>query len=531
MAMRSPPPPAQGMDARSYYIELVNQGFSNEQAYQAVQQSYGPPRSPQQQAKDKAKGDQTSAIAGAGGTVAGAIGGKIVIDKAGKWWDAQTGTEVSADVANSGMKTSGTIGVSRPVPPPTTTVDGSGAAVDLGGGSKPQVISSEGGMSTIKTPTGGTQQVPTESLNDSGFWNSVDWGKVTQGGLALAQLYSAYRSYKSGDKVGAGIQGAAGAANAAVATGAASQTGAIGTYAIPGLNLAAGGYGAYQTAKATGSMAAGKQRDIGAGLSGGMAGLSIGLGAAGLAAAAGGAAAGAMAGSVVPVVGTIIGAAAGYFGSKYAGSKKDKGQVRRDMIRGALKERGVLDDNWDGTLADGSKTNFGVDGKKLNTKAMNKLQSENPNAYEPTLQLGDALAASYGFMGDNGRSVARIYVKGALSNAQDNSDTAIANMRHFAKQQGITYDLIKSNLDEALSKNRIDQGGYNRILSSAQQLVPTGTTAPVTKPKKGEVVRTSPGMYMNDKGVVKPAKTVRAALEKFYTQPKEKEDGKKVSAF
>jgi hypothetical protein len=47
-----------------------------------------------------------------------------------------------------------------------------------------------------------------------------------------------------------------------------------------------------------------------------------------------------------------------------------------------------------------------------------------------------------------------------------------------------------------------------------------GPTMPVKRPPRGEVVRVSPGMYMNDKGHVGPAKTVRQALEANYKKGK-----------
>ncbi len=500
-------------DPIAYIYYLRSRGLNSMQVDQLVTQRFGPGKTQEQRQKEAQSDAEKAGWASTAGTIGGVVVGQEALrgfPNVRSAFGAEGPTTTTTPTTGT-YNTSGSLSLNRPVPTPTTTVDGSGASVDLGGGSTPQVISSEGGMSTIKMPTGGTQQVPTESLNDPSFWSNVNWGQVAQGGLAVAQMYNAYKSFKGGDKVGGSVNMAAGAGNLAAsgALGASAQAGAnsaLGGYLIPGLNVAAGAYGAYKTAELTGAMAAGKQRDRSAAMSGAMAGATIG--------------------SAIPVVGTavgaIVGAVAGYTGSKFFGSKKDKGQFRRDMIRGVLKDQGILDADYNGTLADGTKTNFGMDGKKLNTKAMNVLQSNNPNAYEPTVQLGDALAASYGFMGDNARSLSRIYVNGALSNAKDDPNTAIANMRHFAKQQGITYDLIKSNLDEALSKNRIDQGGYNRILSSAQQLVPTGTTAPVTKPKKGEVARTSPGMYMNDQGVVKPAKTVRSALEKFYNEPKRK---------
>jgi hypothetical protein len=62
-----------------------------------------------------------------------------------------------------------------------------------------------------------------------------------------------------------------------------AATEALGGYLVPGVQIAAGLYGAKQTADITGSMAAGKQRDTASAISGGMAGLSLGLGAGTLA--------------------------------------------------------------------------------------------------------------------------------------------------------------------------------------------------------------------------------------------------------
>ena len=269
-------------------------------------------------------------------------------------------------------------------------------------------------------------------------------------------------------------------------------------------------------------MAAGKQRDVGAALGGGMSGLSLGLGAGAILG-------GAAAGSVVPVVGTIIGAAAGYLGSKYAGSKKDKGQMTRDAVRSALQERGVIDDKFQGTLADGSTVDFGQDGSKLNTKTMNKLASENPAAYQSAVDMGDVMSASYGFLGDKGRSLARMYVKNALSNAKDDPSVAMANMRHFAKQQGITYDLVRGNLDQAKADGRIDDNEYNRLLTNAQQLTGGDSAAKVreVRPEAGKVNRLSAGVYRDAKGKLIQAPTMREALEQAYGKTKEKKEEKK----
>lgn len=513
-------PPLARSNPQAYYLWLTSNGFPHRAAYDQTTSIFGPPKSPEEIAKERAGAASRAGYAQAAGTVGGALLTQEVLRGFPNIKDAMASTPQPA--APSAPLNPGATATSQQVW--NAGADAATAA--------PQAPLS-GQMTQINTPSG-VQQVPVEMANEPGFLDSVNWGKVGQGAMGAAQLYQAYNSFKNKEYAGGAIQATSGGLSLASsgALGAAAQTGAaeaLGGYAIPGAQIAAGGYGAYQTAKMTGAMAAGKKRDIGAGVSGGLAGLSLGAGAAALgslaAGASAGVAAGAAAGSVLPVVGTIIGAAAGYFASRYAGSKKDKGQMTRDAIRKALKDRGIVDEKFQGTLADGSTTDFGQDGSKLNTKAMNKLQADNPNAFGQAQDLGDVLAASYGFVGDKARSLARIYVKGALSNAKDDPSVAVANMQHFAKQQEITFDLVKGNLDEALSQNRIDQNEYNRLIGGAQQLMGQAmapTAAPIPRPKKGEVGRQSAGLYRNDKGELIRATSMKQALTKAYGKTKEK---------
>jgi hypothetical protein len=44
--------------------------------------------------------------------------------------------------------------------------------------------------------------VPTESLQDPGFFDSLSVGDLVKGAAGAAQLYSAYKAYKSGDYAG-----------------------------------------------------------------------------------------------------------------------------------------------------------------------------------------------------------------------------------------------------------------------------------------------------------------------------------------
>lgn len=501
---------------RGYYVWLTSRGTPHDIAYQQTIGAFGPPKSPDDINRENANAAQRGQL----GQAAGVIGGAVITNEAIRGFPNIR--EALGSTPTQPMAESGAISLTRPVPPPTTTVDGSGAVVDMGGASAatPPVISTDGPVSTIQTPTG-PQQVPTESLNDPGFWSNVNWGQVVQGGLSLYQMYGAYQAYKSGDKTGAAIQGLAGAGNLAAATGAVATgtaAGTTGAYVIPGLNILAGAYSGYQTAEAMGDMAPGAKRTRTGVIGGASSGAAIG---AGIDILSGGTTLG-----LGTAIGTAVGAVAGAVGS-LTGSSKGKGQMQRDAIRGALQERGILDDKFQGTLADGSVTDFGQDGSKLNTKAMNKLRSENPNAFEQTQQLGDAMAASYGFMGDKARSLARLYVRGALSNAQDDPNTAIANMQHFAKQQGITPDILQTNLNQALEQNRISQGEYDRLLSAGQQLIGVSPqmqqAAPIPRPEKGQVARQSAGLYRDDKGKLVRAKSMRQALNKAYDKSKEKE--------
>lgn len=493
---------------KAYYAWLTSQGLPHAAAYQQTTSIFGSPKSPGQIEKEKADAAQTGGLVQVGGAVLGAV----AANEALRGFPNVKGAFTPAEAPN--MAPSGTIGLTRAAPP-SMSVDGSGATLNIDA-TAPKVIASQGTTSTVELPTGGTQTVPTEALNDPGFWSNVNWGQVAQGGLALAQMYTAYKSFQKGDKLGGGLGMAAGAGNLAAsgALGAGAQTAAGelgGGYLIPGLNLAMGAYGAYKTAEMTGEMAAGKQRDVGAATSGAMAGAAIG--------------------SVVPILGTAVGAAvgalAGYAGSKFAGSSKRKPQVMRDNIRQVLQQNNILDENFQGTLADGSKYDFGKDGSTLKWSNIDKIAKAQPTAWGAAVPAADALAASYGFVGQKASDLAAWYAKGAVSNSGDDANIALKNMQHFAKQQGITFDLVKGKLDQALNDKRITQDKYNYYVSGAQQLVGGSSASPavVQRAEKGKVVRQSPGLYRDDKGRLVAGNSMKIALSNAYQKQKEKENG------
>lgn len=489
---------------RAYYAWLTSQGLRHREAYDQTTSVFGQPKTPEQIANEQADAKQRGGFAQVGGAVAGAVLTN----------EALRGFPNIKEAFKPG--TQPTTFTAEPTGAAATATPASQAQFNAGAdaaSSMPQVISTEGGMSTVQTPVG-AQQVPTESLNDPSFWSSIDYGQVAQGGLALAQMYGAYKQFKGGDKVGGSIGMATGASNLAASgmIGQAAQTGAaeaLGGYLVPGLNVAAGAYGAYKTAEMTGGMAAGKQRDVNATASGAMAGASIGT-------------------AILPGIGTAIGAGvgalAGYAGSKF-GSSKNKAQFMRDNIRKSLQEGGVLDDKFQGTLADGSKVDMGQDGSTLKWKNIDKLASAQPKAWNAAVPAADALAAAYGFVGQKASDIAAWYAKGAVSNAKDDPNVALSNMQHFAKQQSISMDLVKSKLDEALKDERINQDKYNYYMSGAQQLLggaATATAPVVQRAEKGKVVRQSPGLYRDDKGKLIAGKDMKTALTNAYNKTKEK---------
>jgi hypothetical protein len=448
------------MKPQDYYFQLVRNGMSPYQAYQAVQASFGPPPSAQDRAKEQAKNQQMAAIAGTVGTVGGALATKYVLDNSGKWIDQLTGRVAtpeikSALIRNNPNATPGTVATTTPTTTGASAAAGSNLP-NVPGEFNYQTPQFEYGKTVeIDTPIG-KQQVPETIANDEGFLSSVNWNQVATGAITLLAAYQAYQSYKTGDKIGAGISGAT------AATGAASLAGSeMAAEAMPYLGAVAGAYQGYKTAEMIGDSAAGSQRNRNSAIGG----------------AASGAAIGGTVGSVVPgigtavgaVVGAVIGGAAGLVGS-WTGSHKGKAQFMRDNIRDVMKEGNILDANYQGTLADGSLYDFGKDGSHMKWKEIDKVAAANPNSWNSTVPLTDALAASYGLVGQKASDVSAWYAKAAVSNAQNDPLAAIANAQHFARQQGITFDLVKSKLDEALAKERINQNQYDYYLGGAQQL-------------------------------------------------------------
>ena len=501
-------------DPLAYIAWLRTRGLNPLQIQEAVYSRFGPGKPPDQRLREQQDQESNAQLAQAGG----AVGGLVVTNEAlrgfpnvGEWLRSKPTTTTPSTTQQAPQPT--TTGTPSAT---TATVPSNVAQTALSGNNVlPQGSAVPQGYTAVGTSAdGGTIVAPTKYVNslptdDPEFLSSVNWNAVGTGALSALAAYQAYQSYKKGDYAGAGISGATAASLGASAAGqaglqfAGQQTLAG---AAPYLGVAAGAYQGYKTAEMIGDTAAGSQRTQQGAL--------------------GGATSGALIGSYFGPWGTVIGAGvgglAGAVGS-WTGSSKGKAQFARDNIRGVLQKGGVLDQNFQGTLADGSTYDFGKDGSTLKWKNIDKIAEAQPGAWSGAVPLTDALATAYGFVGQKASDISAWYAKAAVSNAGNDANIAKQNARHFAAQQGITYDMIKGKLDEAKADNRINDSQYNYYMQGAQDLV--GAAPAVTKqvapPSKGQVARVSPGMYMNDKGKVVASKDIRSALEKHYGEKKQ----------
>lgn len=152
-------------------------------------------------------------------------------------------------------------------------------------------------------------------------------------------------------------------------------------------------------------------------------------------------------------------------------SGKSDAQLLRDDFRGALKEKGIVDDQYNVTLADGSKFNIGLDGK---TKYTNVDGKTTRNAYD--VDLGNPLAQ---------HAIKRI-------------DPYVAEM--YAKQQGIPREqyvgmIVNAATSNAKSPEEVDANidtilGKKPATTTPQQ--PTQPTTPAQDTANGTIKGPAP---------------------------------------
>jgi hypothetical protein len=189
-------------------------------------------------------------------------------------------------------------------------------------------------------------------------------------------------------------------------------------------------------------------------------------------------------------------------GRMVTGGKSDA-QEMRDMFRKDLRNEEIADKDWNVTLADGTKYNIGLDGKT-------KLQNVGENIdRKTTRRVWDV---------DFSNPLAKKAVD--LVNAKV--------MERYGGIKGVAPEQFTAMLVNAITSNAKNEqdlmANYNSVLGKSSfaggQLAPQVNPQSLVRPKKGEVLRVSPGLYRTDTGRLQQGSSMRQALERAYKKGK-----------
>jgi hypothetical protein len=173
-------------------------------------------------------------------------------------------------------------------------------------------------------------------------------------------------------------------------------------------------------------------------------------------------------GSFVPGIGTGIGASIGAalggaygFISGFSGSGKGLRQKVRDKWREAMLENnvGLFDENYQGTLPDGSKFDWGKD-KFTFGKKEGDIDLENP-VVGKAAAYGNVLAAIQGATDTKPReAIAAQFLKAGTTNASDDMDKMRGNMKYFFNKLGMNGTDAQVQLDKLKEDGKLKEAEY-----------------------------------------------------------------------
>jgi hypothetical protein len=521
MAMNPPQrdPEITYQDPMAYIAYLRTRGLNAMQIDDLMRQRFGAGQTPEQRQREQAGQQQRNALAQTGGMV----GGAVLTNEAIRGFPNVRGASTTPNYAESG-----TISTQRPVPPPTTTADGSGGAVDLNGAPATEVGSTtmpDGSPGTLMSD-GGKIGKNGEIINPDGSPGGSFTGQALAGiqiAGGAAQAYNGYKQYQAGQKLG----------------GAANVAG-----------------GAYTTAAGAQSLAAG-------GTAGSLAGYVPYVGSAVAAAQVGqemlnekGASADRAAKAEAEAQKAALLWIPGYGWVAYAAL------AGLDAVTGGKATKALMDYNkLNAKITD--KFDLGL-GKNLrarlfhqSTKGVQEMhtgqllqQSEDPTwqnyvvgmraqVKEGPKDKEKPFAGKYKTFDEYKKAGLQASdLTGVYGNidafkpayAEKAGMPNWANLS-FDQQKAVTQRLIDENMYSSKKGEVVikDKEKARRIYEEMSKTnfggTPGQTTqnnATVVMPKKGEVARQSAGLYRNDAGKLVAAPTMRNALQKAYNQSKEK---------
>lgn len=160
-------------------------------------------------------------------------------------------------------------------------------------------------------------------------------------------------------------------------------------------------------------------------------------------------------------------------------SGKSYDQEARDDFRGLLRQRGVADDNYHVTLADGSKFNIGLDGKTKYTNTDGKttrnawdVDFSNPLAKYAVDQIDPQIRGIYGEGKNNihPEQYTGMIVNAVTSNAKSEAE-------------------VKANIEAIFGKSAKQQSGQPSSSVSQPAPTPTSEPTPTGRPSIGDILR------------------------------------------
>lgn len=179
-----------------------------------------------------------------------------------------------------------------------------------------------------------------------------------------------------------------------------------------------------------------------------------------------GAASGAAIGNAIPGFGTLAGGLVGGLlglGKSFEGGKNED-QIRRDAVRSQLQQRGVLDEGFNLTLADGSKFDLGRDGeasfesfdKTRNVRAGFEVDETNPLS-PIAISLVNPLAEIVSGGDDKLRSdFASQFTNAIVSNANGDIGKVVENANALFQRAGFQdQNQVFAELDRLRQENLV----------------------------------------------------------------------------
>lgn len=403
------------------YLSLLQQGMPAMQAYrQAFPQGVQTGRkTPEQQAKEQAKQQQKLGLIKVGGALTGAL----AVKGAGQ---ALSGERVFGETRDNLGRLIGLDNAAQAAAP-----SGLASTAAENAAYNAPAMSFELPAGSTTTPSGDVL-APDGTVKDAATGSTI--GSWAQGVAGAIMVHQGIKQYKSGEKIGGALNVGAGTATIAAAAGSE-----VAKQYLPGINIAAGAYGLGKMISKSGEYS--KYQKGQTALQGAMSGAQLGAG---------------LGGPIGAGIGAVVGGTYGFLAG-FTGSGKGMRQQVRDAWREAMLKNnvGFFDENYKGTLPDGTEFDWGKDKFGFGKKE-GDIDLENP-VVGKAAAYGNVMAALQGAVDRKPReAIATQFLAAGTANTKDDQEKMRGNFKYFFSKLG-----MDANSAQAELKNMHEQGKLN----------------------------------------------------------------------